>query len=339
MNVPYLCGGIFFWILTQYRNSEVTKTQLLSKLLNISKMTKKDLSQDKNFKFYTSRFKNCSDDIFKKSTIIFSDGKNYFSNDFIKNKGLDILDDTKLFTKKYINESCYTKLAQILLDLIVSDESISDDDEFYITRDFWPIKKKELKYLKEIFMEIFIETLILGVWQYIVINRDDKNLNGKDTYNQWGKGKKNTSKEINYTPVHEFKIRVYSCNAQEPKYESYDIENDSDKKLLDEFLTDLRPIQRRIRGMHKSSNLSPQMFMDISLFLMKWKNGGKYRKFISDSLMKDAAELLSYLTEFNNVFREQPFGKTDYRQNLLDALNNIFDSGYFMSDDAIFYPF
>ena len=83
MNVPYLCGGIFFWILTQYRNSEVTKTQLLSKLLNISKMTKKDLSQDKNFKFYTSRFKNCSDDIFKKSTIIFSDGKNYFSNDFI----------------------------------------------------------------------------------------------------------------------------------------------------------------------------------------------------------------------------------------------------------------
>ena len=173
----------------------------------------------------------------------------------------------------------------------------------------------------------------------VVINRDDKNLNGKDTYNQWGKGKKNTSKEINYTPVHEFKIRVYSCNAQEPKYESYDIENDSDKKLLDEFLTDLRPIQRRIRGMHKSSNLSPQMFMDISLFLMKWKNGGKYRKFISDSLMKDAAELLSYLTEFNNVFREQPFGKTDYRQNLLDALNNIFDSGYFMSDDDIFYPF
>ena len=220
MNVPYLCGGIFFWILTQYRNSEVTEPQLLSKLLNISKMTKKDLSQDKNFKFYTSRFKNCSDDIFKKSTIIFSDGKNYFSNDFIKNKGLDILDDTKLFTKKYINESYYTELAQILLDLIVSDESISDDDEFYITRDFWPIKKKELKYLKEIFMEIFIETLILGVWQYIVINRDDKNLNGKDTNNQWGEGKKNTSKEINYTPVHKFKIYVDSCNDKEPKYES-----------------------------------------------------------------------------------------------------------------------
>ena len=55
--------------------------------------------------------------------------------------------------------------------------------------------------------------------------------------------------------------------------------------------------------------------------------------------MKDAAELLSYLTEFNNVFREQPFGKTAYRQNLLDALNNIFDSGYFTSDDAILYPF
>ena len=339
MNVPYLCGGIFFCILTQYRNSEVTEPQLLSKLLNISKMTKSDLSQENNFKFYTSKFKTCSDDIFKKSTIIFSDGKNYFSNDFIKNKGLDILDDTKLFTKKYINESYYTNLALILLDLIVSDESISDDDEFYITWDFWPIKKKELKYLKEIFMEIFIETLILGVWQYIVINRDDKNLNGKDTYNQWGEGNKNTSKKINYTPVHEFKIRVYSCNDKEPKYESHDIENDSDKKLLDEFLTDLRPIQRRIRGMHKSSNLSPQMFMDISLFLMKWKNGGKYRKFISDSLMKDAAELLSYLTEFNNVFREQPFGKTAYRQNLLDALNNIFDSGYFMSDDAIFYPF
>ena len=181
--------------------------------------------------------------------------------------------------------------------------------------------------------------MILGVWQYIVINRDDKNLNGKDTYNQWGEGKKNTSKEINYTPVHKFKIYVYSCNDKEPKYESYDIENDSDKKLLDEFLTDLRPIQRRIRGMHKSSNLSPQMFMDISLFLMKWKNGGKYRKFISDSLMKDAAELLSYLTEFNDVFRGQPFGKTAYRQNLLDALNSIFDSGYFMSDDAILYPF
>ena len=64
MNVPYLCGGIFFWILTQYRNSEVTEPQLLSKLLNISKMTKSDLSQEDNFNFYTSNFKSCKDNIF-----------------------------------------------------------------------------------------------------------------------------------------------------------------------------------------------------------------------------------------------------------------------------------
>ena len=144
MSVPYLCGGIFFWILTQYRNSKINEKELLSRLLIISKMTKSELSQEDNFNFYTSNFKSCKDNIFSKSTIIFEDGEKYFLNAFKDNKGSDILEDTKLFTKKYINEGYYNELAQVLLDLIVSDETISDDEEFYINWDVWPIKKQAL---------------------------------------------------------------------------------------------------------------------------------------------------------------------------------------------------
>ena len=360
MNVPYLCGGIFFWILTQYRNSEINETELLSKLLNISKMTKSDLSQNKNFNVYTSRFKSCTDNIFHKLTIILTDGTKYFSDDFVKNKGFDILDETKKFTKKYIDKDCYNPIAQILLDLIVSDESISDDEEFYITWDFWPIKKKELKGLKK----ICIETLILGVWQYIVVNRAEKNLNGKATYKEWGGEKKNTSKKINYTLVHKFDFIVYSCNDVESlnstnyseleisnekitaitesssiKSESKDISNnvldDSDKELLEEFLTDIRSIRWAIEKMNECSNISLTVIMCVGDCNFKWKQRGKVFYFKNDTLKNRVLDLINTLNDFSVCFRRSYNDHQKERSDVLSRLNCLLNSNYFQSNDAV----
>ena len=132
-------------------------------------------------------------------------------------------------------------------------------------------------------------------------------------------------------------ITISKSVKEESPDKSSDMLVDSDKKLLEEFMTDISSIRRVIRSINKSSKLSPQMIIDISFFLMKWKTEGKYHNFINDTLVKDTSELLNYLTEFNNVFRWQPSGNTAHRQDLLDSLNSIFISRYFISNDAFFH--
>ena len=328
MSVPYLCGGIFFWILTQYRNSKINEKELLSRLLIISKMTKSDLSQEDNFNFYTSNFKSCKDNIFSKSTIIFEDGEKYFLNAFKDNKGSDILEDTKLFTKKHINEGYYNELAQVLLDLIVSDETISNDEEFYINWDVWPIKKQALIELKS----ICIEALILGVWQYIVCNRANDNPKGKETYNKWGQGKKNTAKRILYSPVHKFDIHVYSCNGEK---ESSDVLSDSDKDKLKEFLTDIGIIKRAVNKMNESSNISLTLVMNIGKCSIRWKDGGEVFSFKNETLKYRILELINTLNAFSACFRKSYNGHQKERADVLARLKYLLNSDFFQSDDAL----
>lgn len=137
----------------------------------------KSLDKDDSFKTYTSNFKRCKESLFSNEKFMkYSDHINDFINDFDKKEKSNALKCTINIVSNCLDTD-YDKIAHKLLELIASDESIAGDVEFCITHDFKPIKKNELKTLNS----ICIETLILGIWRYIVINRHDKNQLGIET--------------------------------------------------------------------------------------------------------------------------------------------------------------
>jgi hypothetical protein len=71
-------------------------------------------------------------------------------------------------------------LARALIDLIQQDESISNDDKFYIDKNGEQIKKAALGDLRSVCLPAFM----LGVWHYVVVNRKDNTV-GKETYDAW----------------------------------------------------------------------------------------------------------------------------------------------------------
>lgn len=71
-------------------------------------------------------------------------------------------------------------LVKALIDLIQKDETIQDDDSFFISENGEQKKKAELNGLKMVCLPAFL----LGVWHYTVLNRKDNTI-GKDTYNEW----------------------------------------------------------------------------------------------------------------------------------------------------------
>ena len=217
MSVPYLCGGVFFWILARHLNSNTNERSLLRRLLVACSMKEdnqqsKSLDKDTSFKTYTSNFKRCKESLFSNEKFMkYSDHINDFIKDFEKKESSNALKSTIRIVTDCLDNN-YNKIAHKLLELIASDESISGDVEFCITHDFKPIKKNELETLNS----ICIETLILGIWRYIVINRYDNNLSGIETINEWSDGKKYTQKTLNHTFTDQFNhVIVYRYGDRE----------------------------------------------------------------------------------------------------------------------------
>ena len=86
MSVPYLCGGVFFWILARHLNSNTNERSLLRRLLVACSMKEdnqqtQNLDKDTSFKTYTSNFKRCKEPLFSNNKFMkYSD----HINDFIK---------------------------------------------------------------------------------------------------------------------------------------------------------------------------------------------------------------------------------------------------------------
>ena len=72
------------------------------------------------------------------------------------------------------------RLVKALIDLIQQDESIDEEEAFYILETGEKIKKAALGDLTTVCLPAFL----LGVWHYVVVNRKDNQV-GKATYNQW----------------------------------------------------------------------------------------------------------------------------------------------------------
>lgn len=71
-------------------------------------------------------------------------------------------------------------LVKALIELIAVDTSIGGQERFFICKDGRFLTKTELVEIKEVCLPAFL----LGVWHYIVTNRDDNTI-GAETYNRW----------------------------------------------------------------------------------------------------------------------------------------------------------
>lgn len=195
-NYPRLCGGTFLTLLLEdvkprsskrdvyhnggdgLSNSEIFEG--LVKIINPDYIKPKNKDTLKN---QVSDYRKC--EVSTAAYLPFDrDVDLHAFDDRVKNDYGDVLQRMIEFTATFLSMQTEMhkdlNLVKALLDLIDQDESISDDELFYVTPTGNSLCKKDLVRSQTICFESFL----LGVWHYAVEKRRN-NMVGKDTFNEW----------------------------------------------------------------------------------------------------------------------------------------------------------
>lgn len=191
---PRLCGGTLFVLLRQALKQRVnarahyagdsdglSAPNMLSELIRVAQphYTKPATS---TFNHNTSEYKACS--ISSGTYLPFDDAS--FSSSFdkqVRSSYQDALAAMSVFAESYIDIGNADKcewLIKALCELIEEDDSISENDTFYICADGQALPKSDIRALTSICFQSFL----LGVWHFIVMNRQDNSV-GRNTFEQW----------------------------------------------------------------------------------------------------------------------------------------------------------
>lgn len=194
-NYPRLCGGTFFVLVLRallprmkarehYKGDKdgLSDPEVLMGLCKVINPDYKEVSKE-TLKGKTNDYKSC-----KTSTGVyfpFGDTPEVDAfDDRVKNHYSEALSSMVTFVEQFIDTGKAVrkdaKLVRALIDLIDQDESIDDDECFFICEDGRAIKKAALGSLKSVCLPAFL----LGTWHYISVYRKDNTV-GKETYNQW----------------------------------------------------------------------------------------------------------------------------------------------------------
>lgn len=175
---PILCGSTFFFLMTldlaskqtsSYRYGEtaegITEPEMLYNWIGITK-------DNKPVHFYgvidtaISGYKNCRVDTIScvkmQSALFIEETKANLSNKD------DILGKIHVFIDVFIkSRNAAALLCKRLISIVLDDETIPENAEFYMNDDLSPIKKADLR-TKE---SINVEAALFGIWYYIISNR------------------------------------------------------------------------------------------------------------------------------------------------------------------------
>lgn len=186
-NIPRLCGGTFFTLLrnacneTIYNGRETTRVKDSDVFLLLLKMYQPSFTNDKprTLQNYTSSFKSCASMDrnklhFDKQNDVKAFDARFFNNyDYLFEQMSSLID-------QYININKLDWLISALVELIDQDTSINKDDMLYVGHDGTPLSKQELVNL----IEIPASAFLLGIWHFIILNRQDNTV-GESTYKSW----------------------------------------------------------------------------------------------------------------------------------------------------------
>lgn len=192
---PRLCGGTYFTLVLQalkqrvkareHYNGErdgLSDPEVLTGLITVInpdyQVPKDGLNKGK-----TNEYKSCktSDGTY----LPFGDTPEIRAFDLrVQNRYQDALKPMALFVDEFIDTGKAVRkhelLVKALADLILQDQSIPDEAEFFIGENGEKTKKAAFGDLKKVCLPAFL----LGVWHYAVVNRKDSTV-GQDTYNEW----------------------------------------------------------------------------------------------------------------------------------------------------------
>ena len=194
-NYPRLCGGTFFVLVLQalrqrmkareHYKGESDGLKDPNVLIGLIKVINPDYvaPAGDTLKTKTNDFKSCK--LSKGEYLPFGHTPEIeeFDNRVQNNYG-SALNAMAGFVERFLEIGTAAKkeerLVKALIDLIRQDESIRDDEDFYILENGQKIKKAALGDLVNVCLPAFL----LGVWHYVVVNRKDNQV-GQNTYNQW----------------------------------------------------------------------------------------------------------------------------------------------------------
>jgi hypothetical protein len=192
-----LCGGSFFVLLLQAKKQRtsaraktggdtdgLSDTDILLGLIRVANPKHRAPSKDSkdSFRTKTSQYKSCR----TSSGVYLPFTENQFIEKFdqrVKHQYPEVLSAMLSFISTFID--CGGKgvwLVAALLELIKLDNSIADDELFYIENGTQPLSKKDLLNLSEISLQSFL----LGIWHYIIVTRPNNKI-GRNTFEHWHK--------------------------------------------------------------------------------------------------------------------------------------------------------
>ncbi|WP_055668219.1 NB-ARC domain-containing protein [Desnuesiella massiliensis] len=193
-NYPRLCGGTFYTLMLQAKKQRLKARDRCSGgsdglsdgdvLLGLIRVAQPQFMEPaaSTFAQNTSTYKSCN--ISNSTYLPFNETS--FKSAFdvrIKTKYPEALAAMREFVIRFIdtgNEMKCERLVKALLELIKTDESITDKYVFFYSGDGQPIKKAVICSLTDISLQSFL----LGVWHFIVMNRTDNTV-GRNTFEQW----------------------------------------------------------------------------------------------------------------------------------------------------------
>lgn len=202
---PCLCGGTFFTLVLQALKQRVKAREHYSGerdglsdpevLTGLIKVINPDYQVPNGGlnKGKTNEYKSCktSDGAY----LPFGDTQEIRAFDLrVQNDYQEALKPMFAFVDAFLDTGTVIKkheqLVKALVDLILQDQSIPDDAEFFIGENGEKAKKTALGGL----IEICLPSFLLGVWHYAVVFRKDNTV-GQTTYDTWcpsqGGGKRN----------------------------------------------------------------------------------------------------------------------------------------------------
>lgn len=191
---PRLCGGTFFTLLLQAKKQRLkardrdnggsdglSDTDMLIGLIRVAQPQYKEPAVS-TFGQNTSAYKSCG---IASSTYLPFNNAGYIASfdtliisDFQK-----ALAAMTRFLDSFVDIGNMKKCKQLtkaLLELIETDKSITDEDVFYICTNGRPLGKAAFRILED----ICLQSLLLGVWHFIVTHRADNTV-GRSTFEQW----------------------------------------------------------------------------------------------------------------------------------------------------------
>lgn len=355
-----LCGGTFFTLILQARKPRMGvrehymgNTDGLSEpetLIALAKVIVPDMpepleSMMKTIKGNVFDYKTCKNAGGTYFPFGDADARTAFDTR-VKTEYSTTLSAMSEFVDGFIDVGDSTKkderLVRALVELIDLDDSIVDEQLFYVNKDGAAISKSDLLVVTDICLQPFL----LGVWHFAVL-RNGGNTIGKETYDAWcpaqGGGQRkytatlgdNLSRTIQLSYHNALKPDVSAAEVlelDEDRRVQGEKVSSKDMELLSEFKSDYTPIIEYCINTDFSSELIDINLSDkiVSLYNDKWRF--RSRDFADAHLRKLKNNILVTLNELT-VYLSDRYLRLHEESGQLIFQNQSWEEGCQLRDD------